>query len=231
MNPLIDPSQSLSQVGLSPSLEEILRVGIVFLDGMRIGGDDPRLLGNLETLAEELRRTIGGRRPSELEPVIRTRRLYKSLGMDPTKERPSSERLLRLALRGRPFTPVNDLVDALSLVSLRLQFPLGAYDWDRVAPPVLIRVGQPEEGYRGIADEDVRLQGKIALVDGEGPFGSPSRDSCRTPVTRRTVRALVVAWAPAGTPRASLEEVLREIRSAAEESCGARTSAWGVLPH
>jgi DNA/RNA-binding domain of Phe-tRNA-synthetase-like protein len=226
----MDPSQSLNQIQFSPSLEEILRVGVVFLHSLSVGKESAEVERAVGTIGEELRRSMAGRRPSSLEPVQRARRLYKMVGLDPTKERPSSEKLLRRVLHGRPFPAVNGFVDAMNLVSLRLQFPLGFYDWDQIMPPVLLRIGRPDETYPGIAGEEVRLQGKIVLVDGEGPFGNPTHDSQRTRITERSVRALVIAFAPGDTPRASLEEVVREIGAAAKDFCGGRLSVSGILP-
>jgi DNA/RNA-binding domain of Phe-tRNA-synthetase-like protein len=225
----MDPTQSLHQIQLSPSLEEIIRVGVVFLHSLSIGQESRKVRQALEAMGEELRRTMAGRRPSELAAVIRSRRLYKLIGLDPTKERPSSEKLLRRVLHERPLPAVNDLVDAMNLVSLRLQFPLGFYDWDQIVPPVLLRIGMPDEVYGGIGGDEIHLQGKIVLVDGEGPFGNPTHDSRRTCISRRTVRALVLAFAPRDTARAELEEVVREIGAAAKEYCGGGVGACGIL--
>jgi len=226
----MDPSQSLQQIQVSPSLEGILRVGAVFVNSLSIGHESRTIRQSIDAIGDELRRSIGGRQPSELEPVTRSRRLYKLVGIDPTKDRPSSEKLLRRVLRSRPFPAINDFVDAMNLVSLRLQFPLGFYDWDQIAPPVLLRIGRPDEAYQGINGGEVRLQGKIVLVDGEGPFGNPTHDSQRTCISRRSVRAIVIAFAPSDTPRAALEEVIREIGSAAQTYCGGRVAASGILP-
>ncbi|MGH9363346.1 MAG: B3/B4 domain-containing protein [Thermoanaerobaculia bacterium] len=236
----MDPSQNLHQVQVSPSLEEIVRVGVVFLGSLAIDRGNRAIGATIEAIGEELRRTIGSRRPADLEPVARSRRLYKLVGIDPTKDRPSSERLLRRVLlrhgtegsvdAGQAFPRVNDFVDAMNLVSLRLQFPLGYYDWDRIAPPVLLRIGRPDESYPGIGGQRVNLQGKIVLVDGEGSFGNPTRDSGRSQITTRTVRALVVGFAPHDAPRAAFEELLREIGAAAEAYCGGRVTASGLLP-
>jgi DNA/RNA-binding domain of Phe-tRNA-synthetase-like protein len=226
----MDPSQSLHQIHVSPSLEDILRVGVVFLHSLSVGQGSRKVAENIEAIGEELRRSIGPRRPSSLETVTRSRRLYKLVGIDPTKDRPSSEKLLRRVLHNRPFPSVNDFVDAMNVVSLRLQFPMGYYDWDQVVPPVLIRIGRPDESYRGIGGEEVRLQGKIVLVDGEGPFGNPTHDSERTRITTRSVRALVVAFAPHDTPRAALEEAVREIGAAGEELTSGKVAVAGILP-
>src|SRR3989442_14552111 len=116
----MDPSQSLHQIQISPSLEDIVRVGVVFLHSLSFGQESKAVRKTIDSLSEELRRSIGDRRPSELETVARSRRLYKLVGIDPTKERPSSEKLLRRVLHNRPFPAVNGFVDAMNLVSLRL---------------------------------------------------------------------------------------------------------------
>ena len=78
------------------------------------------------------------------------RTLYKALGIDPTKTRPSNEALLRRALKGEPLYRINTLVDALNLASLREQLPFGLYDLDRVRSSVTLRMGRPGEVYEGI---------------------------------------------------------------------------------
>jgi len=226
----MDKSQTLQQIQISPSLEEIIRVGVVFLQSMTVGKESAALRRHIYAMGEEIRRTIGDRAPSELDAVTRSRRLYKQVGIDPTKERPSSEKLLRRVLKDRTFPRVNDFVDAMNTVSLRLQFPLCFYDWDQVVPPVLIRIGRPDERFQGLGGNDVNLQGKIALIDGEGPFGNPTHDSDRTRISARTVRALVIAFAPADTSRAALKEVVDEIPRVASEYCSARLVVSGILP-
>jgi len=226
----MDPSQNLSQIQFSPSVEEILRVGVVFLHSLSVRKESSEVDRAVAAIGDEIRRSMAGRRPSSLETVQRARRLYKMVGLDPTKERPSSEKLLRRVIHGRPFPRVNGFVDAMNLVSLRQQFPLGFYDWDQIVPPVLLRIGRPDETYPGIGRVEVRLQGKIVLVDGEGPFGNPTHDSDRTRISERSVRALVVAFAPGDTPRAALEDVVREIGSTAKDFCGGRVAVSGILP-
>lgn len=233
----------LKQVERSESLEDIARIGIVFVKEIENGAVDAELARYRDELISELRQAVGERKLSEIDAVARTRRLYHSVGIDPTRDRPSSERLLRRILRERPLPEVDRLTETLRLVSLRLQCPLGIYDWDRVAPPVLVRIGRPEEGYEivdvgtpvspetGAAPSRNRwnLHGRLAVVDGEGLFGNPSHDSERTRVGPGTVRALVLAWAPAEAPRSYLEGVIDEIGQSLERHCSAKIAASGIL--
>src|ERR1051325_4674976 len=83
-----------------------------------------------------------------------------ALDLDPTKVRPSNEALLRRLLKGEALFPVNTLVDALNLCSLRAQLPFGLYDLDRVEPPVVLRRGAPGESYEGIRKGAVHVEGR-----------------------------------------------------------------------
>jgi DNA/RNA-binding domain of Phe-tRNA-synthetase-like protein len=222
-------NMSLRQIQVSDSLEDIARIGVVFFRQVSSAPTSVAFSERVEALTAELRRTLAGRPLSELESVQRTRRLYHLVGVDPTKDRPSSERLLKRVIQSQPFPRVNQLVDAINLASLSLQCPLGVYDWDKVLPPVLVRIGRPEDCYIGVDGTRVGLEGKLALVDGEGFFGNPSHDSHRTQVTQGTVRALVVAWAPAEAPRSHLEGVLKEVIELGREFCDARVDEWGIL--
>ncbi|MBI4584923.1 MAG: hypothetical protein HY717_12995 [Planctomycetes bacterium] len=226
----MDNTIHLKNLQVSASLEDVVRIGVVIFKNLAIGGPNPALQQAIEGTAEELRRSLGDRRPSSLPPVERTRRLYHQVGIDPTKNRPSSEKLLRRVLHKRPFPRINNFVDAMNLVSVRLQFPLGLYDWDRLAPPVLLRIGSPDEKYRTTAGDEINLEGKLVLVDGEGPFGNPTHDSKRAMIHAGTVRALVVIFAPADVPRRELEEAIAEILAAGGEHCSGRPWVTGILP-
>jgi DNA/RNA-binding domain of Phe-tRNA-synthetase-like protein len=219
----------LKHIQISDSLEDIARIGVVTFKSVSNGPVSSTLRSRIEALAEELRKSIGDRRLSEVEAVARIRKLYKLVGIDPTKNRPSSEKLLRRVVQGRPLPKVSKLVDAMNLASLQTQCPLGVYDWDRIVPPVLVRIGRPDEGFRGIHEHWINSEGRLVLVDGEGLFGNPSHDAERTKVTLGTVRALVIAWAPAEAPRSFLESVLQEIMSLAGEFCSAKVAEFGIL--
>lgn len=256
---------SLRNVQVSDSLDDIARVGVILFRAVTISGTSPRLQQRIELLAQELRAAIGDRPISSLESVQRARSLFHRIGVDPTRERPSSEALLRKVLKGDPLPSTNLLADALTFVSLSHQCPLSAHDWDAIAPPVLVRIGRPEDarassrgtqsggggqdeaggqsggvgpddsgrapgsGERPRHERKVRHEGQLVLVDGEGVFGGPGRSSPRAQVGPRTVRALVVAWAPSDAARSHLESVLEETMELAKEFCGARVEEWGIL--
>jgi DNA/RNA-binding domain of Phe-tRNA-synthetase-like protein len=121
--------------------------------------------------------------------------MYKRVGIDPTKTRPSSEALLRRVRKGDPLPRINSMVDVCNWCSFEFQLPYGLYDAARIQGDVTLRIGRDGESYAGIRKDDVHVGGRIALVDAAGPFGNPTSDSARTMVTTATTRGLLVVFA------------------------------------
>jgi DNA/RNA-binding domain of Phe-tRNA-synthetase-like protein len=134
--------------------------------------------------------------------------MYKRIGLDPTKTRPSNEALLRRVRKGQPLPRVNSLVDVINWCSVEFQLPYGLYDAANVDGDVTLRVGREGEEYAGIRKDIVHVAGRMALVDAHGPFGNPTSDSARTMVTPHTTAAMVVVFAPRAIARAQLDAVL-----------------------
>jgi DNA/RNA-binding domain of Phe-tRNA-synthetase-like protein len=134
--------------------------------------------------------------------------MYKRVGLDPTKTRPSSEALLRRVRRGDGLPRINSLVDVINWCSLESLLPFGLYDLDRIEGDVTLRVGRDGEAYAGIRKDTVHVAGRLTLADAVGPFGNPTSDSARTMVTTATTRALVVIFAPASAATDVAERAL-----------------------
>lgn len=143
--------------------------------------------------------------PADVQTV---REMYRRIGLDPTKTRPSSEALLRRVRRGDAFPRVNGLVDAVNVCSLECQLPYGVYDRTAIAGAVTLRLGHRGEAYDGIRKAAVHVGGRVTVADELGPFGNPTSDSKRAMVTGATRDALVVVYAPAATPVSTLARVL-----------------------
>jgi len=205
---------------LDPALVGRLRVGLLTIDGVAVREADSALHAAVDAECASLRARYGEGKSSEVPGTADARTLYKALGIDPTKTRPSNEALLRRALKGESLYRINTLVDALNLVSLREQLPFGLYDLDRVRPPVTLRFGASGEAYEGIRKGPVHVEGRPVLVDAEGPFGNPTSDSLRTSITLATTRCLVVAYAPAGCSSARLDGVLDRTAATLTGTCG-----------
>ena len=161
-----------------------VRVGLLTLEGVAVRERDAALDAEVDRTCATFRERYGAGPSSEVPGASDARTLYKALGIDPTKTRPSNEALLRRALKGEPLYRINTLVDALNLVSLREQLPFGLYDLGACrARRCVLRKGAPGEAYEGIRKGPVNVEGRPVLVDAEGPFGNPTSDSLRTCIT------------------------------------------------
>jgi DNA/RNA-binding domain of Phe-tRNA-synthetase-like protein len=204
------PLPAAAAVTVAPELVGRVRLGVVVLDGVTVRDADPALAAEIAAYGSELRRRYPDAKSAEVPGAADARTLYKDLGLDPTKVRPSNEALLRRVLKGEALYTVNTLVDALNLCSLRSQLPFGLYDLDRVEGPVVLRRGLSGESYEGIRKAAVNVEGRPVLVDARGPFGNPTSDSARTMITTACRRALVILYAPARQAPARIDAVLAE---------------------
>ena len=184
------------QVSIDESLAGKVRLAAVVAQGLAV--DEGSALWNLfEPFCRELALRYRNISIGEVPCVQTARTLYRAVGVDPTKVRPSSEALLRRALQGKPLYRVNSLVDTINYCSLCFLLPIGLYDLDRIeGNTILLRRGVAGESFEGIRKAEVNLDGRYALFDAKGPFGSPTSDSLRTSIRRSTCRCLVVLFAP-----------------------------------
>ena len=186
---------------LDPALADIVRPGVLWLDGATVVERDSRM--DVPLAAAEA--AVRANPPEEITAV---RTMYKRVGLDPTKTRPSSEALLRRVRKGDTLPRINSMVDVCNWCSFEFQLPYGLYDAERIAGDVELRLGREGESYPGIRKDDVHVAGRIALADDHGPFGNPTSDSARTMVTTVTRRALLVVYAPLSFEPPKLDHVV-----------------------
>ena len=204
---------------LSPDLAEVLRAGVLWLEGATVAERDARLDAPLAAAEAAVRL-------SPPEEAVAVRAMYKRVGLDPTKTRPSSEALLRRVRKGGSLPRINTMVDVCNWCSLEFQLPYGLYDTARIVGDVVeMRIGREGESYAGIRKDDVHVAGRIALADAAGPFGNPSSDSARTMVTTLTTQAMLVVFAPRGTTERRLAQVLDSTAARMSEFTGALEAA------
>ena len=188
---------------VSPDVASIVRPAWLVLPSVLVLDRDPRLDGPLGNAAAAQRTAFAG--PSGLgtgedDVTTAVRSMYKRVGLDPTKTRPSSEALLRRVRKGGDLPRINSLVDVINWCSLETRLPFGLYDLARIDGDVTLRLGRDDESYAGIRKDTVHVAGRLTLADAAGPFGNPTSDSARTMVTTATTSALVVIFVPAALP-------------------------------
>jgi DNA/RNA-binding domain of Phe-tRNA-synthetase-like protein len=215
------PSRPMSmRFMLAPDLSSIVRPGVLWLADATVVERDPRLNAPLAAAEAAIRTNP----PAETTAV---RTMYKRIGLDPTKTRPSSEALLRRVRKGDTLPRINAMVDVCNWCSLEFQLPYGLYDASRIDGDVELRIGRTGEAYDGIRKDQVHVDGRMALADRAGPFGNPTSDSARTMVTTDTTRALLVVFAPREVDERHLAHVLDVTSQRMSQFTGCREeSRW-----
>jgi DNA/RNA-binding domain of Phe-tRNA-synthetase-like protein len=216
-------------VAIAPELAGRVRLGVLLINDVSVAAGDVALAAEVDAHCTATRGRYGSLKSGEVPGVEEARALYKALGIDPTKTRPSNEALLRRVLRGEALYVVNTLVDALNLCSLREQLPFGLYDFAKLEPPALLRRGGAGEAYEGIRKATVSVEGRPVLADSRGPFGNPTSDSARTMITLETRRTLVVAYGPARRAPDAMLAVLERTEATLLRFCGGARAALEVL--
>ncbi len=145
----------------------------------------------------EVKRATQAARSDNVGSTDRARLLFRRFGTDPTRQRPSSEALLRRLKKGEALPRINSLVDVANALSVQLQVPVGLYDLGKVkGDELVLRLGRPGESYEGIGKELVNVAGRICVADAEGACGNPSADSARTMITTSTEEAAWIYFLP-----------------------------------
>lgn len=191
----------MADLTLAPELTAIVRPGVIWWTGATVLAHEHRLDPLLAEAEAKVRIT-----PPPESAAVRT--MYKKVGIDPTKTRPSNEALLRRVRKGDAIPRINSAVDIVNWCSLEFQLPYGLYDASKVEGDVTMRLGQDGEKYAGIRKDDVNVGGRITVADRVGPFGNPTSDSARTMVAPGATELLVVVYAPKEIPRGQLDRVL-----------------------
>jgi DNA/RNA-binding domain of Phe-tRNA-synthetase-like protein len=209
-------------IALAPELRGIIRPGVLAFENLCVVERDQALDAPIAEAERQSRQDA----PAERADV---RAMYKAVGIDPTKRRPSSEALLRRVVRGDPLPRINSLVDICNWCSLEFQLPYGLYDLDQVEGEIALRLGREGEQYPGIRKDAVHVAGRLTLADAIGPFGNPSSDSARTMVLPGASRALVVVFAPVQVAESHLAGVLGATSRRIVEAAGGRETHRSIL--
>lgn len=129
----------------------------------------------------------------DISAIKATRAVYKTLGKDPSRYRPSGEALLRRILKGNDLYQINTAVDVVNLASLAFGYSIGGFDADQIAGDVLtLGVGQAGEPYEGIGRGVLNIEGLPVYRDQRGGIGTPTSDHERTKLTEGSTHLLAL---------------------------------------
>jgi DNA/RNA-binding domain of Phe-tRNA-synthetase-like protein len=207
-----------------------MQIGAIEVEGARVT-KERIAFEKLQDCAADYRTKYaeqGSSSPGAAAGLDVARKLFRALGMDPTKTRPASEALLRRAIKGQAMFCVNTLVDVVNWCSLESLLPICVYDRDRISGPIVARPGEDDETYRALTGKDVNLRGRYVLADGVGPFGNPVTDSLRTAISEDTVNALAIVFAPVEYDSGELMSRARTTADRIVELCGGQVAEIGL---
>jgi DNA/RNA-binding domain of Phe-tRNA-synthetase-like protein len=206
-----------------------VKLGALEADGVQFVLVDQDLAKSMDEVSQRKRREFSLESLAETEEIRAVRGMFREWDMDPSKYRPSSEALLRRVVQGKGLYRVSNVVDICNLGSIETGWPYGCYDRSRIRAPIVFRHGAGSERYEGIGKKIWHLEGRPVLADPDGPFGSPISDSTRSMITESAREILVVIYAPAAAPDASIERAMTQLGERLTQFAGAlatRAEMW-----
>jgi len=157
------------------------------------------------------------------------RALFSKVGLDPTKERPSGEALIRRVVGGQGLYRINSVVDINNVISLLSGCPCGVYDLAKIeGNTITILVGKPGDRYEGIGGKMMNAENRILTADDKSIFGGPTADSARTCVTLETKEVLMLIYHPASAPMEVLKEAMQNAKTHMQRATGGREECSGI---
>ncbi|WP_226670898.1 B3/4 domain-containing protein [Metabacillus litoralis] len=182
------------EIMIDHTLKELcpdFKIGVVTYENIHVSDSPQMLKGRLQLFQESLYFDYLDKKVTEIPAINEWRKLFKLVGTDPNRYRPSNEALYRRVQKQHFLTNVNSAVDMNNFLSLQYQIPLGIYDYDHlVGENISIKIGTSSDTYVALNERDIVLTNKILSQDQQGPFGSPFVDSKRSAVTSSTVNAI-----------------------------------------
>lgn len=124
--------------------KECLRLGlraraILFRD-VKIKSGTPALRESIRTAARAVQKQFASAAEIRALPeFVKLYEIFRTVGVKPREHPPSTDSLLRFALKRGDLPAINNLVDSYNLVSIQSHLSLGAHDIDLVTPPVRLQ--------------------------------------------------------------------------------------------
>ena len=141
---------------------------------------------------QELNHQLKVEEISQIPAISASRKAYKACGKDPARYRLSAEALLRRVVKRNEIYQVNNVVDALNLVSISSGYSIGGYDFNKIEGHVEFGIGKMNEPYEGIGRGELNIESMPVFRDRTGAFGTPTSDSVRTSVSDKTQKFLMI---------------------------------------
>ncbi|MBE4909116.1 hypothetical protein IMZ08_13690 [Bacillus luteolus] len=192
------------------SLVPNFKVGVIHYSSITVSESPQMLKGRLQLFQESIYFDLEDKAVTDIEGIQEWRAIFKKVGTDPSRYRPSIEALYRRIKKQDYLHTINSAADLNNFFSLQYEVPIGIYDADKINGEIELKVGKPGDEYTGINGRLINMENKLLTGDSTGPFGSPFVDSERTAVTEATKNAVQVIYL---RPSLSVEQCEKLVQS------------------
>jgi len=197
-----------------------IQIDWVIIENLKVSRKECHIVIKVE---EKIRSKITLGELLENEIVRAYRNLFWELGVDPTKERPSSEALVRRVLRGRKLPRINTAVDAMNAASIETFVTFSLLDADKIKFPLKIRPATGEDKLVVIGGKEIKVPKNFPVIeDNNNNLVSATiyRDGDIAKVTENTTKVLLIAYGPPSIEKSVLKAAIRKAKEYIEECCG-----------
>lgn len=188
--------------------DEVAKMGVyvtvITCQGLQVEESRPDVVADLRRVSRELTERYDLTSLKEHPIVNAYRKFMWTVGIDPTKVRPSGEALVRRTLRKGILPQVNSVVDACNMASSLTLVPISVFDLERISLPIYLRRALPGELFVDFGGRRKTLTGKeVVVTDGRNKILHLLlyRDSNVAPVTKESRNVLIIGYGVPGVPR------------------------------
>ncbi|MDP1721786.1 MAG: lysine--tRNA ligase [Candidatus Gottesmanbacteria bacterium] len=207
-------------------------IGIALIRDVRI----LKINDQLENEKKEFLTSLAGLTTEQLglyPEIISYRKLYKEMGIDWHSRRPSPEALLRRVALGKGLYTINSCVDAYNLVVMKHRISVGAFDFNAVKFPTILRYAGEGDEILLLGDEAATkyTAKELAYYDQNGGYNIDFnfRDAQRSMVTEQTKNIWINVDGVYDISPEQVEKSLKESVEMIIKYCGGTVEFEGVV--
>jgi DNA/RNA-binding domain of Phe-tRNA-synthetase-like protein len=191
-----------------------LKVGYISFENIKIEKSNETVDKLVNAASAQVNQRFQNSEQMTQDAIIQgIRELFYNIGLDPTKERPSGEALIRRIVKGQGIYRINTVVDINNVVSMTSAYPCGVYDADKIKGEITFLVGKAGENYEGLGGREVNSENRLLTRDEQSIFGGPTADSQRTSVNMDTKNVLMLIYSPEKSENVFLEKVIEKAKN------------------
>jgi DNA/RNA-binding domain of Phe-tRNA-synthetase-like protein len=203
------------EIQISPSIKKQIqdfKIGVIIYENITVSDSPQMLKGRLQLFQESIFFDLQSKQINEIPGIQEWRTIFKQLGTDPNRYRPSVEALYRRIQKQNYLPTIHSAADVNNFFSLKYEVPIGIYDLDKIEGTIEIKVGSPDDEYTALNGRTVNMDKKLLSADNNGPFGSPYVDSERTAVTYDTKNAIQIVYLKPSTDVNEAKQLIESLQ-------------------